>query len=337
MVNSGSSANLLMVAALFYSKKFNLKRGDEIIVPSVSWSTTYFPLAQYGLKIVFVDIDINTLNLNHELIEKAISKKTKAIFAVNLLGNSCNYGEIKKICKKHSLYLIEDNCESLGSKYRNKFTGTFGIMGSYSFFFSHHLQTIEGGMIVTNDLNLYEILVSLRAHGWTRDLPDLNTVQNKKLDKFYDSFNFVLPGYNLRPGELNGAIGIEQLKKIKFFMKMRRLNAIFFKKLFANDKNILIQSETGTSSWFGFSMILINKLAKKRDDVIKFLELNNIETRPIVAGNFTKNPVIQYLDYRISGKLNNADISDKQGFFIGNDHRNLHDELSLLRSVLDKF
>ena len=120
-------------------------------------------------------------------------------------------------------------------------------------------------------------------------------------------------------------------------MKMRRLNAIFFKKLFANDKNILIQSETGTSSWFGFSMILINKLAKKRDDVIKFLELNNIETRPIVAGNFTKNPVIQYLDYRISGKLTNADISDKQGFFIGNDHRNLHDELSLLRSVLDKF
>jgi len=337
MVNSGSSANLLMVAALFYSKKFNLKRGDEIIVPSVSWSTTYFPLAQYGLKIVFVDIDLNTLNLNHELIEKAISKKTKAIFAVNLLGNSCNFSEIKKICKKHSLYLIEDNCESLGSKYKNKFTGTFGIMGSYSFFFSHHLQTIEGGMIVTNDLNLYEILVSLRAHGWTRDLPDLNTVQNKKLDKFYDSFNFALPGYNLRPGELNGAIGIEQLKKIKFFMKMRRSNAIFFKKLFVNDKNILIQSETGTSSWFGFSMILINKLANKRDNVIKFLELNNIETRPIVAGNFTKNSVIQYLDYRISGKLSNADISDKQGFFIGNDHRNLHDELSLLRSVLDKF
>ena len=337
MVNSGSSANLLMVAALFYSKKFNLKRGDEVIVPSVSWSTTYFPLAQYGLKIVFVDIDLNTLNLNHGLIEKAITKKTKAIFAVNLLGNSCNYDEIKKISRKHSLYLIEDNCESLGSKYKNKYTGTFGIMGSYSFFFSHHLQTIEGGMIVTNDLNLYEILVSLRAHGWTRDLPEINTIQNKKLDKFYDSFNFVLPGYNLRPGELNGAIGIEQLKKIKFFMKMRRLNAIFFKELFANDKNILIQSETGMSSWFGFSIILINKLANKRDDVIKFLELNNIETRPIVAGNFTKNPVIQYLDYRISGKLTNADISDKQGFFIGNDHRNLREELSLLRSILDKF
>ena len=337
MVNSGSSANLLMVAALFYSKKFNLKRGDEVIVPSVSWSTTYFPLAQYGLKIVFVDIDLNTLNLNHGLIEKAITKKTKAIFAVNLLGNSCNYDEIKKISRKHSLYLIEDNCESLGSKYKNKYTGTFGIMGSYSFFFSHHLQTIEGGMIVTNDLNLYEILVSLRAHGWTRDLPEINTIQNKKLDKFYDSFNFVLPGYNLRPGELNGAIGIEQLKKIKFFIKMRRLNAIFFKELFANDKNILIQSETGMSSWFGFSIILINKLANKRDDVIKFLELNNIETRPIVAGNFTKNPVIQYLDYRISGKLTNADISDKQGFFIGNDHRNLREELSLLRSILDKF
>ena len=303
MVNSGSSANLLMIAALYYSKKFNLKKGDEVIVPSVSWSTTYFPLTQYGLKIVFVDIDLNTLNLDHMLIEKAITKKTKAIFAVNLLGNSCNYTDIKRICRKHSLHLIEDNCESLGSKYKNKFTGTFGVMGSYSFFFSHHLQTIEGGMIVTNDLNLYEILISLRAHGWTRDLPNINTIQNKTLNKFHDSFNFVLPGYNLRPGELNGAIGNEQLKKIKFFMKMRRLNAKVFKDLFENNKNIIIQSETGMSSWFGFSMILINKLANNRDNVIKILENNNIETRPIVAGNFTRNPVIKHLNHRISGKL----------------------------------
>ena len=336
MVNSGSSANLLMIAALYYSKKFNLKKGDEVIVPSVSWSTTYFPLTQYGLKIVFVDIDLNTLNLDHMLIEKAITKKTKAIFAVNLLGNSCNYTDIKRICRKHSLHLIEDNCESLGSKYKNKFTGTFGVMGSYSFFFSHHLQTIEGGMIVTNDLNLYEILISLRAHGWTRDLPNINTIQNKTLNKFHDSFNFVLPGYNLRPGELNGAIGNEQLKKIKFFMKMRRLNAKVFKDLFENNKNIIIQSETGMSSWFGFSMILINKLANNRDNVIKILENNNIETRPIVAGNFTRNPVIKHLNHRISGKLTNADISDKQGFFLGNDHRNLRDELYLLSNIMEK-
>lgn len=337
MVNSGSSANLLMVASLFYSNKFDLKKGDEVIVPSVSWSTTYFPLSQYGLKIVFVDIDINTLNIDHKLIERAITKKTKAIFAVNLLGNSCNYKFLKKLCNKHSLYLIEDNCESLGSKYLNKYTGTHGVMGSYSFFFSHHLQTIEGGMIVTDNLNLYEILVSLRAHGWTRDLPNINTIQNKSLNKFHESFNFILPGYNLRPGELNGAIGTEQLKKINFFMKMRKKNAKLFIKLFSNNENILIQSEIGESSWFGFSIILINKLKNKRDEIIRELERNNIETRPIVAGNFIKKPVIKYLNHRISGKLINADIIDKDGFFVGNDHRNLKSELYLLKRVMEKF
>ena len=165
MVNSGSSANLLMIASLFYSNDYDLKKGDEVIVPAVSWSTTYYPVNQYGLKLVFVDIDRNTLNIDPKEIIKAINQKTKLIFAVNLLGNPSDLEDLKSICKKNEIILIEDNCESLGAKYHDKYAGTCSLMGSFSFFFSHHMQTMEGGMILTNDKNLYELCLSLRAHG----------------------------------------------------------------------------------------------------------------------------------------------------------------------------
>lgn len=173
MVNSGSSANLLMVAALFYSKDPTLKleRGDEIIVPAVSWSTTYYPLYQYGLKIKFVDIDLQTLNYDLDQLELAVTEKTRAIMAVNLLGNPNDFGRIKKIVGDRNIVLIEDNCESMGATYNGKQTGTFGVMGSFSSFFSHHISTMEGGLIVTDNEELYQILLALRAHGWTRDLP----------------------------------------------------------------------------------------------------------------------------------------------------------------------
>ena len=191
MVNSGSSANLLAVASLLYSDKYDLSPGDEIIVPAVSWSTTFYPVSQYNLKLVFVDVNLDTLNLDDECIEDAITEKTKAIFAVNLLGNPCHFKNLKKICDSHNLILIEDNCESLGSVYDNKFTGTFGSIGTFSFFFSHHMQTMEGGMILTNDEELQHLCISLRAHGWIRDLPKINHISNKTGDPFKDSFRFV--------------------------------------------------------------------------------------------------------------------------------------------------
>ena len=180
MVNSGSSANLLMIAALVLDKNINLNEGDEVIVPTLSWATTYYPLQQYKLKANFVDIDLNTLNLNENAIISAISKKTKAIFAVNVLGNPCNYNKLKEICKRYNLILIEDNCESLGAKYRNKYCGSFGITGSFSFYFSHHIHTIEGGMVITDNESIYHHLLSLRAHGWIRDLPENNKIFKKK-------------------------------------------------------------------------------------------------------------------------------------------------------------
>ena len=337
MVNSGSTANLLMVASLILSKNHNLNKNDEVIVPSVSWSTTYYPLSQYGLKLKFVDVDLETLNIDTNELENAISNKTRAIMAVNLLGNPCNFNKIKELCSKYDLILLEDNCESLGAKYDNVYTGTLGHMGSFSFFFSHHMQTMEGGMILTNDQSLLEIATSLRAHGWIRDLPSNNSIMNKSGNNFEDSFKFVLPGYGVRPLEMSGAIGLEQLKKIDKFITQRKINADLYMKLFSNEENIIIQKEIHESSWFGFSIILNNKMSDQRDRFIQTLEENNIETRPIVAGDFTKNPVINYLEHEISGSLENSETIDKCGFFVGNDHRDLSNELNHLYETYKKF
>ena len=233
MVNSGSSANLLIVAALFYTKNADLKlqRGDEIIVPAVSWSTTYYPLYQYGLKIKFVDIDLHTLNYDLEQLALAVTDKTRAIMAVNLLGNPNDFERIQEIIGDRKIVLIEDNCESMGATYNGKQAGTFGVMGSFSSFFSHHISTMEGGLIVTDDEELYQILLSLRAHGWTRNLPKQNLICSEKSDDpFEESFRFVLPGYNVRPLELEGALGVEQVKRLPTLIQERRKTALYYKQ-----------------------------------------------------------------------------------------------------------
>ena len=270
MVNSGSSANLLAIAALFYKKEKPLKRGDEVIVPAVSWATTYYPLYQYGLKLKFVDVDLETLNFNIEELRKAVTDKTRLIFAVNLLGNPNDFDEINNIIKGKNIYLLEDNCESLGGLYKNKQLGSIGLMGTYSTFFSHHMATMEGGLIGTDDEELYHLLLSLRSHGWTRHLPKENKLCVKLDFSFDESFRFILPGYNVRPIEMMGAIGIEQLKKLPDFLKYRRKNAEYFQKLFKDDSRFIIQREIETSSWFGFSFIIKDKNLK-REDIIKKL------------------------------------------------------------------
>ena len=336
MVNSGSSANLLMIASLVLNDDYDLQPGDEVIVPAVSWSTTYFPLAQYGLKAIFVDIDINTLNIDPTKIEAAITSKTKAIFAVNLLGNSCDYEKIFDIANKHNLIVIEDNCESLGGRWNYKLLGTLGTMGSFSFFFSHHMQTMEGGMIVTNSVKNAQYLRSLRAHGWTRELPNENFVHNKSGDPFEDSFRFVLPGYCVRPLEMSGAVGSVQLEKMPDMIGKRRHNAKFFQKEFSDIDSVLIQQEIGESSWFGFSIVLKERLAGQRKKVLNLLNEAGVETRPIVAGNFTKNPVIKYIPHEIRGSLNAADYIDQNGFFIGNDSRDISDGIHQVASIIRK-
>ncbi len=335
MVNSGSSANLLMVAALFYREKNELKRGDEVIVPAVSWSTTYYPLYQYGLKLKFVDIDANTLNYDLNKLEQAVSDKTKMIMAVNLLGNPNDFDAIQQIIKERDIILIEDNCESMGAEYKGKKAGAIGLMGSFSSFFSHHISTMEGGMVVTDDEELYHIMISMRAHGWTRGLPKENKVCGQLSDdNFYESFRFVLPGYNLRPMEMSGAIGLKQLEKLPEFVSIRRSNAKLYKELFSNSSDFIIQDECEKSSWFGFSFILKEDSDLARKDVINILNENHIDCRPIVAGNFTRNPVIKWMEYEIFGELTNANRVHDYGFFVGNHQMDISEELTLLHRLL---
>ncbi|WP_255508225.1 DegT/DnrJ/EryC1/StrS family aminotransferase [Chryseoglobus sp. 28M-23] len=336
MVNSGSSANLLAVAALVVDPRFALQRGDEVIVPAVSWATTYFPLAQYGLKLVFVDVDISTLNIDVAQVREAITPRTRAIFAVNLLGNPAELTVLRSIAVEHDLVLLEDNCESLGAMLDGKAAGTFGLMGTFSSFFSHHISTMEGGMILTDDEQLSQELTSLRAHGWTRELPDDNLVHSKSGDPLEDLFRFVLPGYNVRPLEMSGAIGREQVRKVPSIVRGRRQNAESFKDAFADCEHVLIQEERGESSWFGFSMVLNGALAGRRAEVANAFREAGVDVRPIVGGNFTKNPVMSYLDAIVPNDLPVADRVHEDGLFIGNHHFPINEQIRAVRKIVDR-
>ena len=335
MVNSGSSANLIAVAAMFYTKNPKLKRGDEVIVPAVSWSTTYYPLYQYGLKLKFVDVDLHTLNFDLDQLKLAVSDATKMILAVNLLGNPNNFDAINDIIGSRDILLMEDNCESMGAEFKGKQTGTFGLVGTFSTFFSHHMATMEGGLIVTDDEELYHIMLCLRAHGWTRHLPKENKISNKSDNAFEESFRFLLPGYNVRPVEMSGVIGIEQLKKLPAFLDQRRKNAELFISLFKDNKDFYIQQDIDNSSWFGFSFIIKPESKLKRSDVVKALDENHIDCRPIVTGDFTKNEVLNYFEYELFGEMKNAQYLDKNGFFVGNHQIDLTNEIQHLYKVLN--
>ena len=323
MVNSGSSANLLMTGALFYTSNdaLRLRAGDEVIVPAVSWSTTYYPLAQYGLVQKFVDIDRETLNYDLDALAEAVTDRTRAIMIVNLLGNPNDFDRIREIIGDRQIVLLEDNCESMGATFGGKYTGTFAHVGSFSSFFSHHISTMEGGIVTTDDEELYHIMLSMRSHGWTRHLPRENRVTGTKSDDpFEESFNFVLPGYNLRPLEMSGALGQEQLKKLPALVEGRRENARLFVEGLSDHPLFTLQREIGESSWFGFSLLLREEAGVARAALVAELDRLGFECRPIVAGNFAKNPVMRHIPHEIHGSLPNAQYIDANGLFVGNHH-----------------
>lgn len=333
MVNSGSSANLIAVASLFYKKEIPLKRGDEVIAPCISWSTTFHPLYQYGLKLKFVDIDLHTLNYDVEELKKAVTENTKMIVAVSILGNSCQFDEIIKICEKNNIILLEDNCESMGAKFNGRYTGTFGLVNTFSTFFSHHISTMEGGLVLTNDKEIYNILKSLRNHGWTRGQDEDSSIFQRKEDDFFEAYRFILPGYNLRPGEIHGAIGIRQLDKLEGFLKTRRENARHFVKLFQNDERFIIQKETSESSWFCFTMILNPNSKIDRKSVFQKLKDAGIEHRIITGGNILRHDVIKYYDHIVT-RSTNADIAHYNGFFVGNHPYDIRNKIDHLHKTL---
>ena len=320
MVNSGSSANLLALQCLInpYRKK-RLKRGDEILIPSLCWSTSLWPIIQSGLKPKFVDVEKNTLNIDLKDLKSKISKKTKGILIVHVLGNSTNMNELIKIKKRHNLYLIEDTCESLGTKFDNKYLGTFGEFSSFSFYSSHQISSGEGGMICCKSQEDFEILKALRAHGWSRGLKNEHKIskQNKHLDKRFIFYN---SGFNVRATDIAASIGLSQFRDLDKFIKTRNINR---KKIInelnkskVRDKIIIIEENKGVkASWFGIPIVLSEKINKKL--FIKKIEKDGIETRPIISGNFLNQPSIKKYNLRSNTKMKNADYINNYGFFIG--------------------
>ena len=335
MVSSGSMANLIALSAFFYKKKRPLERGDEVIVPSISWATTYYPLQQLGLKLKFLDVELDTLNMDVSRLEEALTPKTRMVVAVSILGNPCALDILRTFCDKHGLYLFEDNCESMGALLNGKLCGTFGDIGTFSTFFSHHISTMEGGIIVTKDEEIYHLAKSLRAHGWTRDIPPDSSIYNKNSNDFYEAYRFILPGYNARPLELSGALGIEQLKKLDSLLAIRKQNAKVFVGLFGQDERFIIQKENGSSSWFSFTIILNPRYSRDRSQVIKALRENEIEFRMITGGCFLRHDVIRYFDYETVGDIINANIAHDHGFFVGNHPVDIRLQIEKLWEVLD--
>ena len=335
MVNSGSSANLLALSLLTNPmRKKRLNPGDEVIVPVVCWSTSLWPIIQHGLKPVFVDIDLNNLNISLKELEKKITKKTKAIFCVHVLGLSADMLKLKRIANKNKLMIVEDTCESFGTKFKNKFLGTFGEAGTFSFYYSHQITSGEGGMIICNNKEDYEILLSLRSHGWARE----KFIQ-KKYKKNYSNldprFLFINSGYNLRPTEIQAAIALNQFKRKNIFKANREFNRneiikrVKSHKKFCNQINFLNVEKNISPSWFGLAIFIDKKYANKKSKYLKYLEEKGIETRPIISGNFVNQPAIKLYELnKKNEKFKNAQIIEDSGFFIGLHTKKINSKLA---------
>jgi len=322
MVNSGSSANLLIFQCLINPMVKKLKPGDEVLIPAICWSTSLWPIIQSGLKVKFVDIDLSTLNIDLNDLIKKITKKTKALMLVHALGNCTDMTKLMNICKKNKIILIEDTCEALGSTYKNKPLGTFGDFSSFSFYYSHHITSGEGGMVCTKNKKYLEILKSLRSHGWSRDLKNNKTLskKHKNIDK---NWIFINSGFNLRTTDINAAIGLEQLKRIKKILSIRKYNFLKIKKSLLKNKKynnqftILDDQEHANTAWFGIPIILNFDNKKYKQKLMNNLNNKGIMTRPIISGNFANQPSIKLYKIKIDSELPNSNAVDKKGFFLG--------------------
>ena len=335
LVNSGSSANLIAISALTSYKlgESRLKPGDEVITVAAGFPTTITPIVQNGLIPVFVDVELGTYNINIEQLENAITEKTKAIFLAHTLGNPFHVDKVIEVAKKHDLWVIEDNCDALGSKYKGKFTGTFGDISTVSFYPAHHMTMGEGGAVLTDDPLLYEIMLSFRD--WGRDCwcpPGKDNTCGKRfnwklgnLPYGYDhKYIYSHLGYNLKATDFQAAVGLSQLKKLPNFMEKRKenFNMLYegFKKEGLDKYFILpqwlIEAEP---SWFGFILTIKDDAHFKRKDLLEYLERNGIGTRLLFAGNMIRQPAFTNNDikYRIVGELKNTDRIMMDTFWIG--------------------
>ncbi|RCV66173.1 CDP-6-deoxy-D-xylo-4-hexulose-3-dehydrase [Methanophagales archaeon] len=349
LTNSGSSANLLAISALTSPKlgeEKRLKPGDEVITVAAAFPTTVNPIIQNNLVPLFLDVDVGTYNIQADKIEEALSEKTKAIFLAHTLGNPFNLDKVLEICEKYNLWLIEDNCDALGSKYNGKYTGTFGHIATFSFYPAHHITMGEGGALVTNDTQLKKLIESFRD--WGRDCwcePGCDNTCGKRFDWQLGTLPFGYDhkyiyshlGYNLKVTDMQAAVGVEQLKKLPSFIEARKKN---FKLLYDGLKNytnyfILPEVEPEAEpSWFGFPITVREDAGFTKNDIVEYLEDNNIATRMLFAGNIIRHPSFENVKYRVYGDLTNTDRIMNDTFWIG-----VYPGLSekILKYILKKF
>lgn len=315
--NSGSSANLLAIAGLVALGR--LKAGDEVIVSALSWSTTVWPLVQYGLVPVFVDCDPDTLGMSVPAMTAAVTTETRAVMPVHVYGNPCAMGAIEDACDAHDLLLIEDACEAMGAFFSGRPVGSFGQAGAFSFYYSHHITTIEGGMVVTPDAELADMMRAQRAHGWTRDMR-WRWPWSDGPAGIDPRFLFVTTGYNLRLNEPQAAIGLVQLGKLDGFIVRRRDNAALYRDMLEAHPGLVPQKETagGLSSCFGQTIMVAPEAGRTRSDFKAALARQGIETRPIIAGNLAEHPGIARHPHRIAGDLECARAVLRRGFVVPN-------------------
>ncbi len=342
MCNSGSSANLLAIAALCDPATPNrLTRGDGVIVSALSWSTTVWPLVQYGLIPIIVDIDPKTLNMDVAEVKKALSKKPRAIMPVHVYGNPCDMQSLWGIAKDYSLVVIEDCCEALGAEYYDDEppVGSGTQLATYSFYFSHHITTVEGGMVITDSEYIDRTLRILRSHGWIRDVEDNQSYQDAYPD-IDPRFLFVGAGYNLRSTEMSAAMGLVQLPKLAGFVATRRAAAKLLIQAFEPYADWLMwQHETpnGCSSWFGFPIVIKDDAPFTAKQMRRAFDKAGIETRPIICGNIARQPGIFHYPYRIIGDLPNATRAMTNGLVISCHQGVDAAACDYVRDVLDKF
>jgi len=329
-VNSGSSANLAAVYSLLLSGKL---KNNKIIIPAVSWVTTVTPAIQLGLNPIMCECDIDNLGLDINHLKKIVREENpSSIILVHVLGIPNHMDEIIKICKENDILLIEDTCESIGSKYNNKLLGTFGNLSTFSFYFGHHMSTIEGGMISTDDEDLYHILLSIRSHGWDRDLPEKKQKELRKkfgIDDFKSLYTFYYPGFNLRSTDLQAYIGLTQLYKLDKIVENRNKNYERYIKEIINPFWNISPPKNSFVSNFSFPII-----TKNIKNLTKQLMDNDIECRPLICGSINEHPFW----YERYGKkdLPNSKLVHEYGIYVPNNHEMTDDELTKIIDIVNK-
>ncbi|MCS4150709.1 DegT/DnrJ/EryC1/StrS family aminotransferase [Salinibacter ruber] len=339
MVNSGSSANLVALKTLRNAtSEPKLEPGDEIIAPAATWSTSIAPIMDIGCMPVLVDSDSDTFNLDPEKVKDEITSDTAAVMAVHLLGNPADLHALQDICDAHNLILIEDCAEAHGASMDGQKVGTFGTYGTYSFFFAHHISTIEGGMVVSSDADRIEDAKPVRAHGWPREMDNSEEIAAEYPD-FDERYLFIEPGLNVRPTEVQGAFGLHQMNRLEDYIQRRRENAERLNELLSGYSDVFRfqdEQDGGRHVYYGYPLLVRDGAPFTREQFTGYLEDQGIETRPIMGGNLAEHPAFSELRER-AGDLETAQDIHERGVFFGNHHRMNQKHTSHIADVIEEF